>query len=167
MKSGRTPLKAPLAVSLLFAAFALVAATPARAQEQEVPRRPRGPAAGPVIKLPRGEGAPADEQQPAENQRAQQAAPIRWEYCIVTANTFKTREIGLSTRHIPTATINYHPGNFEEVEGGTPDAALLNAFAKLGDEGWELAGVREKVSLNEGTGSSTPVFYFKRPKRQE
>jgi len=157
---------APLALSLLLGASALAAAPRLQAQEQEVPRRPRGPAAGPVIRLPRGEGA--DEQQaPPESQKPQPAASQKWEYCTVTGNTFKAREVGLSTRYIPAALINYQTAHWEDVEGANHDHAILNALAKLGEEGWELVSVREKFSLSEGTGSSTPVFYLKRPKRQE
>ncbi|HLM55503.1 MAG TPA: hypothetical protein VK422_05200 [Pyrinomonadaceae bacterium] len=169
MKPGRTTRKAPLAVSLLLAAVALAAAaTPARAQEQEVPRRPRGPAAGPVIKLPRGEGAPADEQRhPAEAQKAQPPAPLKWEYCTLTGHAFRSREVGLSTRSIPTAVIQCLPNAPEEVEGGTHEHAIANALARLGEDGWELVAVRETFKLSEGTGDSHPVFYLKRPKRQE
>lgn len=168
MNPGRTPLKAPLAVSLLLAALALAAAAPARAQEQEVPRRPRGPAAGPIIKLPRGEGAPADEQQqPAEAQKAQPAAPLKWEYCTLTGHIFRSREVGLSIRSIPTAVIHCQPSAPEEVAGETHEHAIANALARLGDNGWELVAVRETFKLNEGTGESQPIFYFKRSKRQE
>ena len=166
----RAAAKAPLAISLLWVALALVAAVPpARAQEQGVPRRPRGPAAGPVIKLPRGEGTPADEQaQTADAQRAAPpAAPQKWEYCTVTGNMFKAREAGLSTRHVPAAHIHYQSNHGEEVEGATHDLAILNALAKLGEDGWELVGVRETFKLSEGTGGSTPILYLKRPKRQE
>ncbi|HEV2864527.1 MAG TPA: hypothetical protein VGX48_26240 [Pyrinomonadaceae bacterium] len=168
MNPGRTPLKAPLAVSLLLAALALAAAAPARAQEQEVPRRPRGPAAGPVIKLPRGEGAPADEQQqPAAAQKSQPAAPLKWEYCTLTGHAFKSREVGLSTRSVPAAVIHCLPNAPEEVEGGTHELAIANALARLGEDGWELVAVRETFKLSEGNGDSHPVFYLKRPKRQE
>ncbi len=166
MNFRRRAATAPLALSLLLGAFALAAAPVSRAQEQEVPRKPRGPAAGPVIKLPRGEGA--DEQQhPAEMPKAQPAEQLKWEYCTVTGNTWKQREVGLSTRQIPTAVINYPANNWEEVEGASHDLAILNALAKLGEDGWQLVAVREKFSLSEGTGNSTPVFYLKRPKRQE
>lgn len=168
MNPGRTPLKAPLALSLLLAALALVSARPALAQEQEVPRRPRGPAAGPVIKLPRGEGAPADEQQhPAEAQKARPPAPLKWEYCILTGHLYRSREVGLSTRSIPTAVIHCQPSAPVEVEGVTDEHAIANALDRLGEDGWELVGIRETFKLSEGTGESRPVFYFKRPKRQE
>lgn len=169
MNFRRGAAKAPLAITLLLGAFALAAAPPSRAQEQEVPRRPRGPAAGPVIKLPRGEGVPAEEQaQPADAQRAAQpAAPQKWEYCTVTGNHFKAREVGLSTRHVTTAHIHYQSNQGEEIEGATHDLAILNALAKLGEHGWELVGVRERFSISEGTGSSTPVLYLKRLKIQE
>ncbi len=166
MNFSRRAAKAQLAISLLLGALALAAAPSLRAQEQEVPRRPRGPAAGPVIKLPRGEGA--DEQPaPPESQRAQPAAPQKWEYCTVTGNTFKAREVGLSTRHVTTAVINYQSNHSEEVEGATHDLAILNALTKLGEDGWELTGIRERFTLSEGAGTSTPVLYLKRPKRQE
>ena len=41
------------------------------------------------------------------------------------------------------------------------------AFAKLGEDGWELAGVRTDLKLREGDGETTAVYFFKRPKRQE
>ena len=170
MNFRRRAATATLAISLLLCAFALAATTPLRAQEQEVPRKPRGPAAGPVIKLPRGEGAPADEQaQTADAQRhAQPAAPQKWEYCSLTGYTYKSKEVGLSVRTVPTAVIRYFtPGTTEEVEAANHELAIDNAVARLGDDGWELAGVRERFNLSEGTGFSSPVFYFKRPKRQE
>ena len=69
-------------------------------------------------------------------------------------------------RHVTTAVINY-TNNWEEVEGASHDLAILNALAKLGEDGWELTGVREKFTLSEGAGTSTPVLYLKRAKRQE
>ncbi len=165
----RAAATAPLAVSLLWSVLALAAAPLVRAQEQEGPRRPRGPAAGPDIKLPRGEGTPAGEQAqtPDAQRAAQPAAPQKWEYCTVTGNMFKAREAGLSTRHVPAAHIHYQSNNGEEVEGATHDLAILNALAKLGEDGWELVAVRETFKLSEGTGGSTPIFYLKRLKKQQ
>ena len=166
----RAAATAPLAISLLWGALALAAAPAVRAQEQEVPRKPRGPAAGPVIKLPRGEGVPAEEQaQAADAQRAAQpAAPQKWEYCTVVGNGWKSREVGLSVRSVPAAVIRYTSTNTTvEVEGLTHDLAIDHALARLGEEGWELVAARETFKMSEGTGGSTPFLYFKRPKVQE
>jgi hypothetical protein len=45
--------------------------------------------------------------------------------------------------------------------------ALAAAFAKLGGDGWELAGVRTDLSLDEGRGTASTVYFFKRPKGRE
>ena len=45
--------------------------------------------------------------------------------------------------------------------------ALANAFAKLGDEGWELTGIKSDISLSDGYGKTTTTFYFKRPRKAE
>jgi hypothetical protein len=110
---------------------------------------------------------PAEEQPHAEAQKAQQAAPQKWEYCAVTGFVYKQREVGLTVRNNPAAVIHCYPNQPEEVEAPNHDLAIAMALARLGDEGWELVGVREKFTLSEGTGHSSPVFYFKRPKRQE
>ena len=50
----------------------------------------------------------------------------------------------------------------EDVEDrATRDAALALAFAKLGDEGWEMVG----PGSIEVRGKKLDAFYFKRPKR--
>jgi hypothetical protein len=136
----------------------------ARAQQAEPPRRPQGPAAGPIIKLPRGAGANEDESQQAASAKdaAARAAVQKWEYCAIVG--FQTREKGLNTLYW-VAIVRYFPGGSEEVEGSSEQEALINAFARLGDEGWELAGI--KTEYTDSTGKTTATYFFKRPKRQE
>ena len=99
--------------------------------------------------------------------KAQPATPQKWEYCFIISHTFvKQKDVGLSTRSVPVVVI-YFTGASEEVEGASYDLAIGSALAKLGDDGWELVAVREGFKISEGTGSSAPVFYLKRPKRQE
>ena len=148
---------------------ARLAAARAQAQQAEPPRKPQGPAAGPVIKLPRGEGAPT-EQTPAgvrpDAARAD-ASPTKWEYCAVVGFVFRQKGFSISSPSVPFAVVRYFPGTVEEVEGTSEDDALANAFAKLGEDGWELAGVRTDIRVTDGTGRSSTTYFFKRPKRQE
>jgi hypothetical protein len=159
-----------LAPALVCCALALVAlnAATALAQQAEPPRRPQGPAAGPIIRLPRGAGA--GDEQPQQTATAKDAAatgadaaPQKWEYCAI-ASDFVRREKGLNT-YFRAAVVRYFPAGREEVEGPTEWDALANAFAKLGDEGWELAGI--KTEYTDSTGKTTATYFFKRPKRQE
>lgn len=152
----------PLALALLAAALSPCAAAP----QTDAPRgRPQGPAAGPVIKLPRGAGAEAEQPPQAETARREtHSAPRRWEYCAVTGFVRKPKGLNSSA---PSAVIRYFPSESEEVEGASEDDALARAFAKLGEEGWELAGIRQSLDLREGDGKSTHVFYFKRPGRDD
>jgi hypothetical protein len=159
-----------LARAVILALFALAPA--AHTAQQPEPRpRPQGPVAGPAIKLPRGAGA--------EDQRARDAgagrdeeveraawAPQRWEYCVIKGFRYNQRGLSSSSR-TPSAFVRYFPTGSEEVEGATEDEALGNAFAKLGDEGWELTAVRTDLSLSDGNGTATAAYFFKRPKRQE
>lgn len=167
MIGKRQALAIAFASVFAFAAGATAAPTAARAraQQTETPRRPQGPVAGPTIKLPPGAG---DEQQaatPKDNgARSPSGTPTRWEYCAITG--FGSREKGFHT-YVTFAVIRYFPNTTEEVEGESNDDALANAFAKLGDEGWELAGVRTDLHLNEGSGKASATYFFKRPKRQE
>jgi hypothetical protein len=159
----RAALRLAAALLLSQAAFASTAG----ARQTPAPRRPSGPAAGPVIKLPRGDGASLEQSNPdATRGRAERAAaerPRQWEYCAVTG--FGWRQTGIST-HVAFALVRFFPNTFEEVEGaGEPDA-LANAFARLGEDGWELTGIGNGVSLGNGNGSSSSAYFFKRPKRQ-
>lgn len=151
--------------------FALAPAAYASAQSEPPPRRQQGPVVGPAIKLPRGAGA---EDQRARDARAEQDeeveraawSPQRWEYCVIRG--FKYNQKGLSSSsRTPAAFVRYFPNGSEEVEGATEDEALGNAFAKLGEEGWELTAVRSDLSLSDGNGTSAAAYFFKRPKRQE
>ncbi|MDT5295555.1 MAG: hypothetical protein QOJ76_2435 [Acidobacteriota bacterium] len=169
-----------LATALAFA-FACIAPAPtvsgaglSRAPQAESQRRPQGPVAGPVIKLPRGEGAGDDraqQQQPSSSSSAAKdegshiaSAPHKWEYC--TINGFSYHQKGFSSTSItPAAVIHYFPGITEEVEGVSEDEAVANAFVKLGDDGWERAGIRTDFRSSDGNGNSMSVYYFKRPKR--
>ena len=159
------------ALANAFALCALLSSGSAAArQQQEVPRRPQGPAAGPVIKLPRGEGQPVEpaEDRKAGARRAAAALPQKWEYCAITGVTWSQKAFGIgSSSHVALALVRYFPHGVDQVEGPTEEDAVANAFAKLGDDGWELVAVRESLSLTEGNGRSAPVFYFKRPKAQE
>jgi hypothetical protein len=53
------------------------------------------------------------------------------------------------------------------VEGTDEETALANAFAKLGEEGWELTAIRTSIHLEDGDGQSRHSYYFKRPKPVE
>jgi hypothetical protein len=150
--------------------LAQLAASAARAQDSPPPRRPSGPAAGPIIKLPRGDGASLEQQQsnPEARERGERAAaePKRWEYCAITGFVWQQKGLTASTR-APSAVIRFFPNTTEEVEGAHEEDALANAFARLGDDGWELAGVRTDTNLTEGNGRSATVYFFKRPRKPE
>ncbi|MBC7933722.1 MAG: hypothetical protein H7Z38_24435, partial [Rubrivivax sp.] len=61
MRLKRHARRGILASLLACCAFALLNVAAARAQQPEGQRRPRGVVAGPAIKLPRGDGASADQ----------------------------------------------------------------------------------------------------------
>jgi hypothetical protein len=152
-----------------FCAALLFYTTPAaRAQQTEVPARPQGPAAGPIIKLPRGTQAEAERRPQTESLDAQTAAPIaaarKWEYCAITGFVWKQQGFSLSSPKRPAAVVRYFSGGSDEVEGADEEMALANAFARLGDEGWELTTVRTSIHLEDGDGHTTHVYYFKRPR---
>jgi hypothetical protein len=157
---------AGLAAALIFAQLALGAT--ARAQQTAPPRRPSGPAAGPVIKLPRGDNASLDQTQSNSKEQAERAAaePKRWEYCAIVNFNYRQKNFP-SNASTPSAVIRFFPDTFEEVEGTNEESALANAFARLGDDGWELTGITTNFSLTDGTGKATSVYYFKRPKRSQ
>ena len=156
-----------LAAALLLAQLAF--ASTARAQQTTTPtRRPSGPAAGPVIKLPPGSGASLEQSQSDSKGQAERAAhePKRWEYCAIVSFNYRQKNFP-SNSYTPAAVIRFFPDTYEEVEGGNEEGALANAFARLGDDGWELTGITTSLSLTDGSGKTTSVYYFKRPKRQE
>jgi hypothetical protein len=155
-----------LAAALLLAQVAT--GSTALAQQTTPPRRPSGPAAGPVIKLPPGSGASLEETQsnPSAKERAERAEPKRWEYCAITGVVLRQKGFSSSPR-TPTAIVRYFPNTVEEVEGANEEDAIANAFTRLGDEGWELTGVATNITLTDGNGKSSSVYYFKRPKRTQ
>ncbi|HEX8499127.1 MAG TPA: hypothetical protein VF659_00955 [Pyrinomonadaceae bacterium] len=161
-----------LACAALLALAALAHAPRAAAQTPEPPRRPHGPVAGPVIKLPPGAGA-ADERTQAQSARDDEPArpawsPQRWEYCVIKGFKYHQKGFSISSpTHVPAAYVRYFPSGTEEIEGANEDEALANAFAKLGEDGWELTGVRTDLSLSDGNGASTAVYFFKRPRKPE
>jgi len=158
---------AGFSAALLLAALLLASAQAASAQEPEVPRRPQGPAAGPVIKLPRGAQADAGQPPQGEATPAQAAAPRRWEYCAITGFVWKQQGFSLSAPQKPSAVVRYFSGGSEEVDGPNEETALANAFARLGEEGWEMTGIRSSFRLDDGDGETSHVYFFKRPKPVE
>jgi hypothetical protein len=155
-----------LAAALLLAQLAFAAT--ARAQQTTPPRRPSGPAAGPVIKLPPGSGASVEQMQSDSKGQTERAAaePKRWEYCAIVGLNYRQKNFP-SNASTPSAVIRFFPDVLEEVEGGNEELALANAFTRLGDDGWELTGIGTTLSLTDGSGKTSSVYYFKRPKRQE
>jgi hypothetical protein len=161
MKAGHT------ARALAFV-FALAPAAYAQSAQPEPQRRPQGPAAGPVIKLPRGSVATDERAQTrGAKEEAAPSLPQKWEYCVV--NGFRQHQKGFSSSsgHVPAAYVRYLPEGSEEVEGPTEEEAFNNALAKLGEDGWELTAIRTDLKLDDGDGKATSVYFFKRPKRQE
>lgn len=146
-------------------AFALAPVAGAQTPPPEPPRRPQGPAAGPVIKLPPGAGA-AEERTPTPAAKEEPAppAPPRWEYCVISGIRYRQRGLSSST-NVPTAFVRYLPEGSEEIEGVTEEEALNNALAKLGEDGWELTAIRTDLHLEDGDGRTTSVYFFKRPRR--
>jgi hypothetical protein len=161
---ARRAIVAPL---LACCALFLFNAVSARAQQPEGQRKPRGVVAGPTIKLPRGEGASAEQSASAKEEAARAAAPQKWEYCAITGIKWLQKGFSLSAPHVPAAVVRYFPNTLEEVEGANEEDALANAFARLGEDGWELTGIKLEINLNEGNGKSSATYFFKRPKRQE
>ena len=176
MHAGHKALATALVLLSAFAAHAHAHARTAAAQEPaaqtEPPRRPQGPAASPVIKLPR-DASLGDEREPQPQQHATReeraAEPRKWEYCSISGFVFRTSGFGGSASRVASAVVRYFGGETETVEGpsGFEDDALAVAFAKLGEDGWELAGTRTDFHLSDGDGKATTVYFFKRPKRRE
>ena len=159
-------------LALLTLAPAVYAAAQSPETQPEPPRKQQGPVAGPAIKLPRGAGAEDARGQAPSAQQGEEAArsswsPQKWEYCVIGGIKYQQKGFSLSSPRRPVAYVRYLPTGSEEIEGADEEEALGNAFAKLGDEGWELTGVRTDLSLNDGNGTTRTVYFFKRPKRQE
>ena len=166
-------MKARHRATALALAFALAPAAYANAGGQstqpEPRRRPQGPAAGPVIKLPPGSG-PTEEraQTPAAKEEAAHVpAPPKWEYCVIKGFVYRQKGFSSSSPRVPLAHVRYLPEGSEEIEGASEEDALDNALAKLGEDGWELTAIRTDLQLDDGDGKTTSVYFFKRPKRQE
>jgi len=163
---------AALALALAFAPAAYANAG-GQSQQPDPPRRPQGPAAGPVIKLPPGAGATeARAQTPGAKEEAAPAPPLpqKWEYCFISGFRYHQKERGFSlssSTQRPAAYVRYLPEGSEEIEGASEEEALGNALVKLGEDGWELTAIQTNLHLEDGDGKATSVHFFKRPKRQE
>lgn len=136
-----------------------------QSQQPEPPRRPQGPAAGPIIKLPPGTGAVEERAQTPGPK--EEAAPPKWEYCVIKGFLYRQKGFSSSSPRVPVAVVRYLPEGSEEIEGASEEDALDNALAKLGEDGWELTAVRTDLRLEDGDGATTSVYFFKRPKRRE
>lgn len=167
MKAELNSRRFPLASLFAACAFLLLAANSAGAQTPDAQRKQRGPVASPAIKLPRGEGATPEQPVPAKEEAARAAEPRKWEYCAITGFDRRQKGFSLSAPYVTVALVRVFPNNAEEVEGANEDDALANAFAKLGDDGWELVAVKVELSLTDGNGKTHSSYFFKRPKRQE
>jgi hypothetical protein len=165
---GATALAFVFALALAPAAYA---ASGAQSQQPEPPRRPQGPAAGPIIKLPPGSGAIEERTQtPGTKEQAAPAPslPQKWEYCLINALRTRPKSFGIgSSVQVIAAHVRYLPEGSEDIEGSTEEEALGNALTKLGEDGWELTAIRTDLQLDDGDGKTTSVYFFKRPKRQE
>ena len=158
---------AALALALVLAAAAYADAG-GQSQQPDPPRRPQGPAAGPVIKLPPGSGATDERAQtPGAKEVAAPPAPPKWEYCVIKGFFHRQKGFSSSSPRVPAAYVRYLPEGSEEIEGASEEEALDNAFAKLGEDGWELTAIRTDLQLDDGDGKTTSVYFFKRQKRQE
>jgi hypothetical protein len=97
--------------------------------------------------------------------KATPPATKRWEYCAITGEISRKKDF---STYVVDAVIRYFPGREEKVEGPDEEEAVANAMAKLGDEGWELVAVNERVSFSVSSGSgnsnSSRIYYFKRQK---
>jgi hypothetical protein len=140
----------------------IFASAGARAQQSEETRKPKTPIQSPVIKLPRGQFGATEEATAEAEAVSKPAARTRWEYCAITHTT--TKRSDYSSRSTGVAVIRYYPGGTEEVEGAYEGDAFDKAMAKLGEDGWELVAIRERIGLSDGTGTSAGSYYFKRPK---
>ena len=152
-------------------ALALALAPAAYSQQPDPPRRPQGPVAGPIIKLPPGAGATEERAQaPGAKEEAAPAppAPTKWEYCVINGIRIRQKSFGIgSSVQTIAAHVRYLPEGSEEIEGANEEEALGNALVKLGEDGWELTAIQTNLQLVDGDGKTTSVYFFKRPKRQE
>jgi hypothetical protein len=154
-------------VAVLALALAFVPAAYSQ-QPEPPPRRPQGPAAGPVIKLPPGSGAVEERAQTnGAKEAAAPNAPTKWEYCVINGFRYHQKGFSSSSGHVPAAYVRYLPEGSDEIEGATEDEAVNNALAKLGEDGWELTAIRTDLQLKEGDGKATSVYFLKRPKSRE
>ncbi len=150
-----------LSLALALVVVCVPALVASAAQQTEAPRRPRGPATGPSITLPRGQGEGLEQSPPSEGARG--TAAKRWEYCAVTHTYRKPTSLGsLSATFF--AVVRFYPNTYEEIEGRDEEDALANAFVKLGEEGWEMVAVRQNLNLLDGSGRATHTYLFKRQK---
>ena len=170
MKAGHRAAALSLALALASTVYANVGG---QSQQPDPPRRPQGPAAGPIIKLPPGSGAVEERAQTPgarDGAASAPALPPRWEYCFINGFRYHQKERGLSlssTSQRPSAYVRYLPEGSEEFEGVNEEEALGNALVKLGEDGWELTAIQTNLHLEDGDGKATSVHFFKRPKRQE
>jgi hypothetical protein len=161
-------MKARDGVRALALALALAPAAYAQSAQPEPPRRPQGPTAGPIIKLPPGAGAVEERAQtPGAKEEAAPPLPQKWEYCLIKGFHYVQKGFSSSSPRVPAAAVRYLPEGTEVIEGATEEEALGNALAKLGEEGWELTAIRTDLQLEDGDGKTASVYFFKRPKRQE
>ena len=162
MKAGDGLRALALVLALAPAAYAVEGGQ--SQQPEQPPRRPQGPAAGPVIKLPPGAGATEER---AQTPAAKEVAPTKWEYCYIKGFAYRQTGFSSSSPRVTVVYVYRLPGGAEEVEGSGEEEALGNALVKLGEDGWELTAIRTDLELRDGNGKTASVYYFKRPKRQE
>ncbi|MFL6335522.1 MAG: hypothetical protein ACJ754_19605 [Pyrinomonadaceae bacterium] len=165
-------MKASHGMKALVLALALAPAAYTQTQQPDPPRRPQGPAAGPIIKLPHGAGAVEERAPtPGAKEEAAPAAPTlpqKWEYCLINGVRTRQKSFGIgSSVQVMAAHVRYLPEGSEEFEGANEEEALGNALARLGEDGWELTAIQTSLQLRDGNGMTASVYFFKRPKRQE
>ena len=163
MNGTRHALKFALALAVLVGGVILPCSSAQAAPQSEGARRPRGPGAGPIIPLPRGEGEGLEQPPQAESTKGGPTARPKWEYCAIT-HTYRKPTVFNPSTAPALAVIRHYPGETEEIEGKNEDEALSNAFAKLGEDGWEMVGIKHSIDITDGYGKSTHVYFFKRPK---
>jgi hypothetical protein len=89
---------------------------------------------------------------------AQQNVDAKWEHCQVTGARYASRDnFGKSVSY---ATIEYYQQTgIKREEVKTEEIlALSQAFARLGEQGWQMAAI-------EHVEGSSPIYHFKRIKR--
>src|SRR5947208_2149203 len=130
-------MKASHSAKALALALALAPAAYSQTQQPDPPRRPQGPVAGPIIKLPPGAGAVEERAQtPGAKEEAAPAAPTlpqKWEYCLINGIRTRQKSFGIgSSVQVMAAHVRYLPEGSEEFEGTNEEEALGNALARLG-----------------------------------